>query len=142
MIDAVNADMPYDRFVKLQLAADLMPGTPRDDLRALGYLGAAPIYHKDLRLSEDVIDGFMTDDWDERVDAVSRGLLGLTVGCARCHDHKFDPIHHQGLLRPAGRLRVHRAAPSGRWSRSTPRSSSTSCGCSDRLFDSPTPSTC
>ena len=92
IIDAVNRDVPYDRFVKLQLAADLMPGTPRDDLRALGYLGAAPIYHKDQRLSADVIGGFMTDDWDERVDAVSRGLLGLTVSCARCHDHKFDPI--------------------------------------------------
>ena len=92
IIDAVNRDVPYDRFVKLQLAADLMPGTPRDDMRALGYLGAAPIYHKDQRLSVDVIGGFMTDDWDERVDAVSRGLLGLTVSCARCHDHKFDPI--------------------------------------------------
>jgi len=92
IIEAINHDVPYDRFVKLQLAADLMPGTPRDDLRALGYLGAAPIYHKDQRLSVDVIGGFMTDDWDERVDAVSRGLLGLTVSCARCHDHKFDPI--------------------------------------------------
>src|SRR5262249_32688717 len=40
----------------------------------------------------EVIGGFMTDDWDERVDAVSRGLLGLTISCARCHDHKFDPI--------------------------------------------------
>ena len=78
--------------MKLQLAADQMPGAPRDDLRALGYLGAAPIYHKDQRLSADVIGGFMTDDWDERVDAVSRGLLGMTVACARCHDHKFDPI--------------------------------------------------
>jgi hypothetical protein len=92
IIDAINRDVPYDRFIKLQLAADLMPGTSRDDLRALGYLGAAPIYHKDQRLSKDVIGGFMTDDWDERVDAVSRGLLGLTVSCARCHDHKFDPI--------------------------------------------------
>ena len=92
IIDAVNRDIPYDRFVKLQLAADLIPGTPRDDMRALGYLGAAPIYHKDQRLSADVIGGFMTDDWDERVDAVGRGLLGLTVSCARCHDHKFDPI--------------------------------------------------
>ena len=92
IIDAINRDMPYDRFVKLQLAADLMPGVPRDDMRALGYLGAAPIYHKDQRLSVDVIGGFMTDDWDERVDAVGRGLLGLTIGCARCHDHKFDPI--------------------------------------------------
>ncbi len=92
IIDAIDKDVPYDRFVKLQLAADLMPDTPRDDLRALGYLGAAPIYHKDQRLSADVIGGFMTDDWDERVDAVSRGLMAMTVACARCHDHKFDPI--------------------------------------------------
>ena len=44
----------------------------------------------------------MTDDWDERVDAVSRGLLAMTVACARCHDHKFDADPDQGLLR-AGR---------------------------------------
>ena len=92
VIEAMNQDVAYDRFVKLQLAADLMPGTRRDDLRALGYLGAAPVYHKDQRLSEEVIGTFLTDDWDERVDAVSRGILGLTVACARCHDHKFDPI--------------------------------------------------
>jgi hypothetical protein len=92
IIEAVNKDVPYDRFVKLQLAADLMSDSSRQDLRALGYLGAAPVYHKDLRLSETVIGGFLTDDWDERVDAVSRGLLGMTVACARCHDHKFDPI--------------------------------------------------
>src|SRR5579871_4403369 len=92
IIEAINKDVPYDRFVKLQMAADLMSGTTREDLRALGYLGAAPIYHKDQRLSADVIGSFNTDDWDERVDAVSRGLLGMTVACARCHDHKFDPI--------------------------------------------------
>ena len=92
VIEALNRDEPYDRFIKLQLAADLLPGTPREDLRALGYLGAAPVYHKDQRLSLDVIYTFLTDDWDERVDAVSRGILGLTVACARCHDHKFDPI--------------------------------------------------
>lgn len=92
IIDAVNQDVPYDRFVKMQLAADHMPDTTREDRRALGYLGAAPIYHKDQRLSADVIGGFMTDDWDERVDTVTRGLLAMTVACARCHDHKFDPI--------------------------------------------------
>ena len=92
IIDAVNKDVPYDRFVKMQLAADHMPDTTREDRRALGYLGAAPIYHKDQRLSADVIGGFMTDDWDERVDTVTRGLLAMTVACARCHDHKFDPI--------------------------------------------------
>ncbi|HEV3198899.1 MAG TPA: PSD1 and planctomycete cytochrome C domain-containing protein, partial [Bryobacteraceae bacterium] len=92
VIDAVSHDMPYDRFVKLQLAADQVPGVSRQDLRALGYLGTGPVYHKDARLSKDVIETLFTDDWDERVDAVSRGLLGLTVACARCHDHKFDPI--------------------------------------------------
>ena len=91
-IEALNADMPYDRFIKLQLAADLMPNTTRDDMRALGYVGAAPMYHHDLRLSGEVIGTFLTDDWDERIDAVSRGVLGVSMACARCHDHKFDPI--------------------------------------------------
>ncbi len=92
VIEAVNKDVSYDRFVKLQLAADLMKDAPRDDMRALGYLGTAPIYHKDRRLSAEVTAGFLTDDWDERIDAVSRGLMGMTVACARCHDHKFDAI--------------------------------------------------
>ena len=92
VIDSVNKDVPYDRFVKLQLAADLMSDVDRTDFVALGFLGAAPSYHKDGRLSKDVVETLYTDDWDERVDTVSRGLLGLTVSCARCHDHKFDPI--------------------------------------------------
>jgi len=92
IVESLNRDLPFDRFVKLQLAADLMPDATREDQRALGYLGAAQVYHKDQRLSIDVIYGFLTDDWDERIDAVSRGLLGMTVACARCHDHKFDPI--------------------------------------------------
>jgi hypothetical protein len=92
IIESLNKDVPYDRFVKLQLAADLMPDATREDERALGYLGAAQVYHKDQRLSADVIYGFLTDDWDERIDSVSRGLLAMTVACARCHDHKFDPI--------------------------------------------------
>lgn len=92
VIEAINEDMPYPEFLKRQLAADLMPGLPRRELRATGYLGTAPVYHKDARLSKDVIETLATDDWDERVDAVTRGILGLTVACARCHDHKFDPI--------------------------------------------------
>jgi hypothetical protein len=51
IIEALNQDVPYDMFVTLQLAADLLPGTSRHDLRALGYLGTAPVHHKDLRLS-------------------------------------------------------------------------------------------
>ena len=111
VIDAINKDVPYDKFLKLQLAADLMPDTPRDDLRALGYLGAAPIYHTDLRLSKDVTETIFTDAWDERVDAVSRGLLALTVGCARCHDHKFDPILTKDYYAMAGMFASTTAAP-------------------------------
>ncbi len=102
VIDAINRDVPYDRFVKLQLAADLMPDTPREDLVALGFLGAAPVYHKDGRLSKDVVETLYCDDWDERVDTVTRGFLGLTVACARCHDHKFDPIRTEDYYSLAG----------------------------------------
>jgi hypothetical protein len=111
VIQAINKDVPYDKFVKLQMAADLMPDTPRDDLRALGYLGAAPIYHTDLRLSKDVTETIFTDAWDERVDSVSRGLLGLTVSCARCHDHKFDPILTKDYYAMAGVFASTSAAP-------------------------------
>jgi len=111
VIEAINKDVPYDKFVKLQLAADMLPGTPHDDLRALGYLGSAPIYHTDLRLSKDVTETIFTDAWDERVDAVSRGLLGMTVACARCHDHKFDPILTKDYYALAGVFASTTAAP-------------------------------
>ena len=99
VIKAINQDVAYDRFVKLQLAADEMPNTTRLDMQALGFLGVGPVYHKDGRLSKDVITTLYTDDWDERIDTVSRGFLGMTVACARCHDHKFDPIQTKDLLR-------------------------------------------
>jgi Protein of unknown function (DUF1553)/Protein of unknown function (DUF1549)/Planctomycete cytochrome C len=102
VIGAVGRDVPYNQFVTLQLAADLMPKTPRSDLAATGFLGAGPIYHKDGRLSKDVIENLYMDDWDERVDAVSRGVLGLTVACARCHDHKFDPVATRDYYALAG----------------------------------------
>jgi hypothetical protein len=111
VIQAINQDVPYDRFVKLQLAADLMSGVPRRDFAALSFLGAAPVYHKDGRLSKDVIETLYTDDWDERVDTVTRGVLGLTVACARCHDHKFDPISTRDYYALAGVFASTVAAP-------------------------------
>mgnify|MGYP002846099788 CR=1 FL=1 len=102
VFESINADMPYDRFLVMQLAADLLPGFERNDLRALGYLGTAPTYHKDPRLSKTVIETIATDDWDERVDALSRGLLALTVACARCHRHKFDAITQEDYYALSG----------------------------------------
>ncbi len=86
VIRAFNEDMPYDRFVRLQLAADLIEPDAQTHRPALGFLGLGPKYFN--RKSPEVL----ADEWEDRVDVVSRGLLGLTMACARCHDHKFDPI--------------------------------------------------
>jgi mono/diheme cytochrome c family protein len=73
VIDAFNEDMPYDRFVKAQIAGDLMP-EPEKYRAGLGFYSLSPEFQ------------------DDRVDATTRGFMALTVACAQCHDHKFDPI--------------------------------------------------
>ena len=85
VINAFNRDLPYDAFLKLQLAADQM-GADGDDLAALGFIGLGPKYYNRNRLD------VMADEWEDRVDTVTRTMLGLTVACARCHDHKFEPV--------------------------------------------------
>lgn len=96
VIASLNADRPYDEFVTLQLAADLATPDDADDDVALGFLGLGPKYYD--RGSLEV----MAEEWDDRVDTVTRTLLGLTVSCARCHDHKFDPIETEDYYALAG----------------------------------------
>lgn len=91
VIKAFNDDMPYDQFVMRQIATDQM-GLPPEDRAALGFLGLAPTYWKELQLPPDLIKGTVADEWEEHVDTLSRTFLGLTLACARCHDHKFDPL--------------------------------------------------
>jgi hypothetical protein len=82
VIKAINDDVPYDRFLTLQIAADrVVKGDDKSDLAALGFLTVGRSF---LNRQPDIID--------DRIDVISRGLLGLTVTCARCHDHKYDPI--------------------------------------------------
>lgn len=92
VVRSFNEDRPYDDFVRLQLAADQWEQTPPADLAALGLLGLSPTYWKELKLAPDVIKTVVAEEWDERIDAVTRTFLGLTVSCARCHNHKFDPV--------------------------------------------------
>ena len=94
--------MRYDEFVHRQLATDLMPETGPEDVVALGFLGLSPSYWKELLLPAEIIKVIVADEWEERVDAVSRTFLGLTVACARCHDHKFDPIRTEDYYALAG----------------------------------------
>jgi hypothetical protein len=85
VINAFNRDLPYDEFIRLQLAADKIDGDAKN-IVALGFLGLGPKYYNRNRVE------VQADEWEDRVDTVSRSILGLTVACARCHDHKFDPI--------------------------------------------------
>jgi cytochrome c553 len=91
VIDAVNADVPFDRFVREQVAGDLLPAADdreRDRQKvATGFLALGP---KDVNQRFKV--RFLMDNVDEQIDTVTRSVLGLTVSCARCHDHKFDPV--------------------------------------------------
>jgi hypothetical protein len=96
VIEAFNRDLHYDQFLKLQLAADLLEKGDEKDLAALGFIGLGPKYY---RRNDPLV---MADEWEDRVDTVSRGLLGLTVSCARCHDHKFDPISTEDYYGLAG----------------------------------------
>ena len=102
IVRAINADLPYDDFCKKQLAADVIENTAPEDYAALGLLGLSPTYWKEPRLAPAVIEVIVADEWDERIDAVSRTFLGLTVACARCHDHKFDPISTRDYYALAG----------------------------------------
>lgn len=80
VIGAFNADLPYDRFVMLQLAADQL-SDDEADLYAMGYL---TLGRRFLNNRHDIID--------DQIDVTTRGMMALTVTCARCHDHKYDPI--------------------------------------------------
>lgn len=102
VVRSFNEDRPYDEFVRLQLAADRIPDADPEDLAALGLLGLSPNYWKELKLAPDVIKATVADEWDERVDMISRTFLGLSVACARCHHHKFDPITVEDYYALAG----------------------------------------
>ena len=90
VVQAFNSDMPYDRFVRLQIAGDLVGDAEPDmvvKLAGLGFQGLGAEYHRGSVTAQ-----VLADELDDRVDTLTRGLLGLTVACARCHDHKYDPI--------------------------------------------------
>jgi hypothetical protein len=104
VIDAFNEDKPFDEFIIQQLAGDLVPyaseGERRENLIATGFLalGSHDLNERDSKV-------FRMDVVAEQIDTASRALLGLTVGCARCHDHKFDPIPTKDYYALAGIFR-------------------------------------
>ncbi|QDU19800.1 PSD1 and planctomycete cytochrome C domain-containing protein [Urbifossiella limnaea] len=90
VVKALNDDLPYDAFVKQQIAGDLLRDAP-EAAAATGFLAVGPTYQSDGGDPESVAKA-RAETLDDRVDTVTRGFLALTVSCARCHDHMFDPV--------------------------------------------------
>jgi len=102
VIDSFNKDKPYDQFIREQLAGDLLPQsqdekTNHERLIATGFLSLGPKV-----LAEPDKQKMVMDIVDEQIDTVGKAFMGLTVGCARCHDHKFDPIPTKDYYALAG----------------------------------------
>ena len=107
VIDAFNRDLPYNRFITEQVAGDLLPTktpTARNRLTvATGFLAMGP-----KSLNERNVNIFRMNIVDEQIDITTRAVLGLTVSCARCHDHKFDPFPTEDYYAIAGIFRSTR----------------------------------
>lgn len=103
VINSFTNDKPYDDFIREQIAGDLLPHESMDEktehLTATAYLTLGPTNYE--RQDKAVLE---TDVVDEQLDSIGKGLLGLTFGCARCHDHKFDPISTKDYYAMAGIL--------------------------------------
>ena len=97
VISAFNADMPFDQFAIEQLAGDLLPQSGMSHKVATGFLSVGP-----KMLACDDPEKMRMDIVDEQVDTTGRAFLGMTFGCARCHDHKFDPVSIEDYYGLAG----------------------------------------
>jgi hypothetical protein len=95
VIGAFNANLPFDKFTIYQLAGDLVPGATRDQIVATGFNRNHMINYEGGAIPEEYQQEYVND----RVDATSTVWLGLTMGCARCHDHKYDPISQRDYYR-------------------------------------------
>jgi hypothetical protein len=104
VIAAFNADKPYNQFIREQVAGDLLPSTTvaqrNERLIATGFLAIGP-----KGLNERNREQFLLDVIDEQIDATTKAVLALTVSCARCHDHKFDPVTMRDYYAMAGIFR-------------------------------------
>ncbi|MFN3650165.1 MAG: DUF1549 domain-containing protein [Armatimonadota bacterium] len=100
VIRAFNADKPYDRFVREQVAGDVLPDATGESVVATGFLVAGPRDEVGLSQASPVMRArAREDELEEIVAAVGQTFLGMTVNCARCHDHKFDPIPQADYFR-------------------------------------------
>lgn len=108
VIEAFNADLPFDQFVKEQIAGDLLPAESLA-VRRRGLVATTALMLGNTNLEEQDKQQLEMDLIDDQLDLIGRGFLGQTLSCARCHDHKFDPIPTADYYALAGILKGARA---------------------------------
>jgi hypothetical protein len=102
VVNAFNRDMPYDRFIMNQIAGDLLPAPTAGALNKDGIIATGVLAIGNWGGGDADKEKMHTDIIDDQLDVVSRAFMGLTVTCARCHDHKFDPISQEDYYGLAG----------------------------------------
>ena len=102
VVDAFNRDLPFDQFITHQIAGDLLPDPDGGEVYPAGLIATTFLSNGVWDRGDADKEKIVSDMVDDQIDTVGKAFLGLTLGCARCHDHKFDPVSQQDYYALAG----------------------------------------
>ena len=102
VVDAFNSDLPFDQFIVHQIAGDLLPSPTAEAIYPAGLIATTFLANGAWDRGDADKEKMVSDMVDDQIDTVGKAFLGLTLGCARCHDHKFDPISNEDYYALAG----------------------------------------
>ena len=102
VVDSLNSDFPYDEFVVHQIAGDLLPSPTGDEVYPAGLIATTFLSNGVWDRGDADKEKIVSDMVDDQIDTIGKAFLGLTLGCARCHDHKFDPVSNEDYYGLAG----------------------------------------
>ena len=102
VVDSLNSDLPFDQFITHQIAGDLLKNPNGDDVYPAGLVATTFLTNGVWDRGDADKEKIVSDMADDNIDTIGKAFLGLTLGCARCHDHKFDPISTEDYYALAG----------------------------------------
>jgi hypothetical protein len=102
VVDAFNSDLPYDQFIKHQIAGDQLPSPTAEEVYPAGLIATTFLSNGVWDRGDADKEKIISDMADDNIDTIGKAFLGLTLGCARCHDHKFDPVSTEDYYALAG----------------------------------------
>jgi len=102
VVDSLNGDLPFDQFIVHQIAGDLLPSPNGDEIYPDGLIATTFLSNGVWDFGDADKEKIVSDMADDNIDTIGQAFLGLTLGCARCHDHKYDPISQQDYYGLAG----------------------------------------